>query len=256
MVNVIARVLLVLSITALAGGAALLFSDAQPREYQSSMRFGYGRQFSAEFQLLGPSFTEPAIDENVRIRTEAAVLDSSDIAALTAKAAPDLGLSAGQIDAATVASPLRDTLTVSLRAAASTPQRAVRLASVYGRQYLKFLRERERKRAVVVERALRRHLRTISQGERRGPTGANLRSNISRMRVLQRVGTGNPFVIERPRTPGAAASPQTVRNVLFGLLFGLFVAIGLVALQAEGKRRATRSRARRAASTADAARMR
>jgi uncharacterized protein involved in exopolysaccharide biosynthesis len=56
--------------------------------------------------------------------------------------------------------------------------------------------------------------------------------------VLKRVGTGSPEVIESARASSVASEPQTLRNVLFGVIFGLLVGVGLVALRAQSRSRA------------------
>ena len=234
----IARVVLVLCVTAFAGGAAIAFSDAQPREYSSAMRFSFGRLLSPELQVLGSNFADPVPDAAIRLQTEAATVASFDVARATAAAAPDLGYSAGQVAAHIDVQPIRDTLVVAIAAHSSTPERAARLAGVYGEQFLRLRREGDRRRAAVVQQALKAELASLSRREELGLKGGALRDQLGTVAVLRRVGTGSPQVIERPRTSGAPSSPDTTRNVLFGILFGLALGVGMVALRAESRSRA------------------
>ncbi|HEX8075423.1 MAG TPA: hypothetical protein VF545_10630 [Thermoleophilaceae bacterium] len=234
----IARVVLVLCVAAFAGGAAIAFSDAQPREYTSAMRFSFGRLLSPELQVLGPNFSDPVPDAGIRLQTEAAVVASFDVARATAAAAPDLGYTAGEVARHVDVLPIRDTLVVAITAHSSTPERAARLAGVYGEQFLRLRRGRDRTRAGVVERALKAQLAALSHKETLGLKGAALRDQLGVVGVLRRVGTGSPEIIERPKLSAAPSSPDTTRNVLFGILFGLALGIGMVALRAESRSRA------------------
>lgn len=245
MTTIVARVLLVLVIAGMAGAAAIVFSAAQPREYQADMRFEYSRLVSPELQFLGPNFIEPQIDENVRIQTEAAEVNSFDVALATAKAAPSLG-NVGQISARVAAQPIRDTLVVVLTARASTPQRAARLASTYGRQYLALRRAREAKRGAAAQRVLETRLAELRPDQTRGVQGAGLRDQINTLEILRRIGSGSPQILQNARASFAATSPNTLRNVLFAVLFGIAVGVGLVALRAEGRGRGGVTGARRA----------
>lgn len=242
--STLARGLLVVFVALLVGGAAYAFSVSQPQEYQATTEFAYGQLLTPELQVLGSGFGEPDIDEDVRIATEAARVNSFDVAEATARAAPELGYSANQIAARVDASPDRGTLVVVLTATANSPEAAERLASAYSNQYLKLVRSGDRRRAMDVEDALRQRLRDLPIGDREGVIGAQLRDQISAVDLLTSVGGGSPAIIEGARASSAPANPQTTRNVLFGLLFGVAVGVGLVALRTETKGRATVTAAR------------
>jgi uncharacterized protein involved in exopolysaccharide biosynthesis len=231
------RVLLVLVLGAVAGAAALAYSDSQPKTYTASMRFGFVRTVSPDLQVLGGSFSQPQGDENIRTQTEAIGMNSFDVATATANAFPSLGYNAAQVHSHVFASPVRDTLTVTLGARAESPARAARLAAAYGQEYLRLQQQGIRSRSAVTERALKVELATLPRVQRVGLQGATLRNQINTLSVLNRVGTGEPQVLERAHASSVAASPNTTRNVGFGVLFGLVVGIGMVALRSEGRSR-------------------
>jgi capsular polysaccharide biosynthesis protein len=234
----LARVLLVVVVTLLVGAAALAFSEAQDPQYKATARFAYGSLLSPEVRILGGAFGEPDVDEEIRIATEAARVNSFDVARATANATPELGYTAGQIAARVQAAPTRGTLVVSLTATGSSAENADRLARAYADAYLQLLRDRERSRSGAVKRALRTRLNSLTQADQAGPLGAGIRNQLSQVDVLGRVGSGSPQLIESARASSAPAQPQTRRNVLFGLLFGLAVGVGLVALRSESRTRA------------------
>jgi uncharacterized protein involved in exopolysaccharide biosynthesis len=231
------RILLVLVLAAVAGGAALAYSSTQPKNYAAGMRFGYGRTVSPEFQMLGAGFLEPQIDENIRVNTEATEVGSYDVAIATAKAHPEFHYTPGDVQSHVTATPVRDTLTVWLAATADTPEKAARLAAAYGQAYLTLRRQRERARATAAITALQTQLATLPRDQKAGVQGGGLRGQISALNVVRSVGTGEPQVLEAAHASSVAVSPNTLQNVGFGVLFGLAVGIGMVALRSEGRSR-------------------
>lgn len=229
--SLIPRVLLIVLVALAVGAAALAFSSGQPRTYQAVSLIEYGRVLPAAYQVLAPFNGQPDIDEEVEIQTKAAEVGAFEVAAATAKAAPDLGFNAGQIDARVNATGRRSTSLVVVTSEGTDRQLAERLGRAYVTQYFRLLREHERAFALRVQRALETRLNGLSTNDDRGPIGATLRSQIGAVRLVAAVGTGTPRLIEAARAGGAASKPQTRRNVLFGLLFGLAVGIGLVALR-------------------------
>lgn len=241
MIGAIARALLVVVIAAAAGAAALAFSNAQPKQYGAISKLEFGRLAAPEYQLLGPGYSEPQVDENIRTSTEAADVGSYEVAQATAKAAPQFG-PAGKIAGNISVSPVRDTLTVTVGARESTPQRAAQLANVYANQYIKLRRRRETAQARTIEKALKAQFNTLSHHDKVTGRGGGLLAQISVVDTLRRVGSGEPQLFETARPTAAPATPDTSKNVIFGIVFGLVIGIGLVALRAETSRRSTASR--------------
>jgi uncharacterized protein involved in exopolysaccharide biosynthesis len=233
----LARAALVVFVAALAGVAAYLFSERQPKEFVAQSQLAFARQFSPELQALGGGFAEPSIDEEVRIATDAEAVRSFDVADATARLSPELGMSPGEIAGRVTAEPVRGTLIVRVTATGTTPQEAARVGQAYTEAFRALRRDREREDAGRVERALDARLDALPRSSRRGPIGVTIRNQLSAIGVLRRVGSGAPQVIQQPRASSVAAKPQTRRNVLFGLLFGAVVGIGLVALRTESRSR-------------------
>jgi uncharacterized protein involved in exopolysaccharide biosynthesis len=248
--SVVGRVLLVLTVALLAGAAAVAFSSAQEREYEATVHFAFGRFLSPEYQILGPDFGEPSVDEEVRIQTEASGIGSFNVARATAKVAPRLGYNADQIAQRVSVKPTRGTLIIVLTARASTPQQAAQLARTYARQYLARRRKRERARAGKVARTLQSRFAALPRLARRGVQGQALRDQLTTLAVYRRLGSGTPEIIQGARASFSPARPQTTRNVLFALLFGIAVGVGVVALRSESRARAAIAAARRASGLA------
>jgi capsular polysaccharide biosynthesis protein len=227
----------------IVGGAAYAFSESQTREYKATTQLGYGRDLSPELQVVG--LPEPQGDEAVRIATEAQRVASFDIADATAKANPGLGYDGAAIHSRVTATPTRGTLVIVITATGDTAQRAAQLGNAYSQTYLRVVRGREREQFTTVERALRSRLTNLSPADRAGALGASVRSQLTLAALFQRVGTGLPVVIGTARASAAPAEPQTTRNVLFGILFGAVVGIGLMALRSDGRTRNVFAGARR-----------
>jgi uncharacterized protein involved in exopolysaccharide biosynthesis len=252
MIALLGRIMLVVAVAAMAGAAAAGFSARQPEEYQGTMRFQFGQLLSPELQLLGPDFGEADVEEDIRIATEAAGIDSFDVAERTARDNPELGYTAGQIAGRVSASPDRGTLIVVVRGRASSPRLAARLTDAYARAYLDLRREREKAQAAAAQEVLRERLAAVPRAELGTLRASTLNNKIADLEVLRRVGSGTPKIIDGARAAAKPSQPRTQRNVLFAVLFGLIIGIGMVALRAEGGSRARVAAARRAAARARA----
>jgi capsular polysaccharide biosynthesis protein len=239
--SIAAHVLLVAVVTLLVGTAAYLFSVGQPRLYQASAQLAFGRLVSPELAILGRDFAEPQVDEAVRVQTEAKRVDSFDVARATARAAPNLRLTAEQIAAIVTAQPERGTLVVTVLARETTPERAERLVRVYVAQYLALRRRSEQRRAAAVQRALQRRFDSLPEATRQSPTGVVVREQIGLITIFRNLGGGGSTVIQAAHASSLPVQPETQRNVFFGLLFGLAVGIGIVALRSDARTRAVRA---------------
>ena len=250
MSDTIRNVLLVLGIALSVGVAAWLFSSSQEEQYESSMQLLYGRLVSPELQLLGAQFAEPDVDEEVRLATEARALDSIDVAEATAKANPRLRMTGAEIASRVNPSPVRGSLVVRLVARAPNAFAATVLVRAYAQEFLRLRRQNERRGALRVEEALRKRFAALSAAEKASLPGVGLRNQIAALALLRRVGTGSPQIIEEPRVASSPVTPNTQRDVVFGVLLGLAVGVGLVALRSGGRGRDAVAAARRAGAIA------
>ena len=230
------RVLLVAVIAALVGLAALVFSRQQQPEYSASSDLLVGSAVRPELAILGPPFTGDGTDNAIRMNTAATVAGSHAVAAATAKAKPDLGYDADGVAARVHVAALPQSQVLRITATGPSAGKAAALLSAYRRQYLASERQRQRRNARRVLADVQRRFADLPAGDQTGPLGASVRNQIAALRELERVGSV-PEVIDPLNASAAPSTPKTGRNVLFGVLFGLAVGIGLVALRSElGKR--------------------
>jgi uncharacterized protein involved in exopolysaccharide biosynthesis len=229
--GLVIRGLLVLIIAALVGGAAYQFSDAQEKTYEANASLLFSSQLRPELQVLGASFASSGSETEIRLATAAQLVASYDIARIVARRHPDLGYDADEISSRVKAGALTKTQIVRLTATGATPDRALKLADAYIREYVDTLRSRQRRNAGRVGAAVERRYDGLTARERRESTGSALRSQLGALEVLERVGSGQPEISQQPRVAGEPTQPRTQRNVLFGAIFGLALGIGLVALR-------------------------
>jgi capsular polysaccharide biosynthesis protein len=237
LLGLLIRALLVAVIAAGVGVAALLFSRAQPTRYQADAQLSFSVATRPELQVLGSAFVRPTIDPAVFTATNAELVASQRVAREVAEAKPELGLDADGVAARISVTPVSGTEMVQIRAVGDTPGAAHDLAQAYLAEFRRWFRGRERDRARLVRRTLADRYDGLSRSQRRSEIGASIRNQISALSVLEEVGSGSPEVIEGAHGSGSPQQPQTRRNVLFGILFGLAVGVGLVALRGELTRR-------------------
>ena len=230
------RVLLVAVVATAAALSALLLSKQQEPVYEATTELLIGASVRPELQILGPPFTGDGTENEIRMSTEAELANSHLIAQRTARSARELGMNADEVDAGVTAAAVGETQVLKISATGTSRERAERLLSAYRAMYLSTRRARQRKRAAAVADALERRLARLSPDDAAGPMGASLRNQLNALEALEEVG-GGPEVVDVVRASSEPTSPKTGRNVLFGLLFGLALGVGLVALRSELLRR-------------------
>lgn len=235
--RVAGSLVLVLVVAGLVTVAAYVLSTRQTKQYAATTVLLFSTT-SPELQALGVGFTPDPTDVDVRVANEAKVLGSFELAAATRAAVPALGLSANRIHDDVTASPERGTEVVDLTATADTPRKALTLVDAYYRAYRRSRQVSSKSRTDRALRALKQRLAALPQTQARGQLGAQLRAQEGALTILRTRGTNTPEVIERARLPTSITAPRTRRNVLFGVLLGLLLGIGLVALRAELRRQA------------------
>jgi capsular polysaccharide biosynthesis protein len=231
--GLIVRVLLVAIIAAAVGVGALFFSRSQATRYQAETRLSFSSALRPELQVLGAPFVRPNIDQDVFTATNAQWVRSRHVARVLASNQPGLGLTEDQIASRISVSPVSGTEIVALRASGGSRRDAELLARSYTATFVKWFNDRQRDRAKTVEKVLRTRYRALSGEQRRSGTGGTIRSQISTLDILVEVGSGSPEVLETAHAFASPQQPQTRRNVVFGIVFGLAVGVGLVSLRSQ-----------------------
>jgi capsular polysaccharide biosynthesis protein len=238
-IGLIVRVLLVGVIAAAVGVGALFFSNAQPTKYQAETKLSFSASQRPELQILGAPFVRPNVDSDIFNATNAQWLSSRHVARALAAEQPGLGLTEDQIAGRISVSPIAGTEIVALRATGNSRRDAELLARLYTSSFMSWFEDRQKTRAEAVQQELRTRYDDLSGSERRSGTGSTIRSQISALDVLAEVGSGSPELVETAHAFASPQQPQTRRNVIFGIVFGLAVGIGLVSLRSQLRPRRT-----------------
>ena len=244
------NIALVLAITAFVGTIAYVLSARQDDEFESVGKLVFPKGAPPALQVLGPQFGQPDTDEEIALATAALDLNSFDVAARTAKNTPILKMNAGQIADRVNAQPVRETLVVEVTARAGNGFVASVLAGSYIDAYFQLRKDRDAQRAREVRSIVVRRLASLPREQRQGGRGDALREQIAQLTLLERVGTAGPVVLEAPRPSATPVLPKPKRDAVFGMLFGLAIGTGLVALRTNIRGRGDLAAARKSGAVA------
>jgi capsular exopolysaccharide synthesis family protein len=205
--------------TIVVAAAALVFSLEQERKYTASAALIF-RDSGPGAQPLVSAEPEREAATNVRLLQGALV---------ERRVARELG---GSIGGTVSVVAEGDSNVIAVKATATDPERAARIANTYAREYTQFRREGARRELREEQREVRRELAALDNI----PPGTADELTLQRERfALQRrlvelagatprADAIRPVGLARP--PSSASSPNTVRNTLLGALVGLI--FGLV----------------------------
>lgn len=201
-------------------GAALLFSLEQERKYTASASLIF-RDSGRGAQPLVSQEPEREAATNVRL------LQGDLIKRRVARA---LG---GSIGGTVSVAAEGDSNVVTVKATATDPHRAARIANAYAREYTEFRRETARRELREEQRETRRELAAL--GNIPAGTADELtlqRERFALQRRLAQLAGATPRADAiRPvgfaRPPSSASSPNPVRNTVLGALVGLIVGLVL-----------------------------
>lgn len=235
-------------------GAALAYSLQRPEQFEATsqvlLRSTGFEQAIASGGLAG---TGTASTDPPDLATDAQVATLSPIAADTARIV-GRGLTPGAVAAAVAVTTSGEANVLAFTATDTDPERAARVADVYGARYIAFRQEQARRRIAAARRALsregdrlQRRLRGAEAArERAGRAPPNrggqappslrsvralrarlavLREREPELRTLSELQTGDATLVQRAEVPGAPSSPNVDRNVAGGVAVGLLLGI-------------------------------
>jgi succinoglycan biosynthesis transport protein ExoP len=199
--------------------AALVFSLEQEKKYTASA--------SLIFRDSGPG-AQPLVSEDPEreAATNVRLLQGDAVERRVERA---LG---GSIGGSVSVAAEGDSNLVTVKATATDPERAARIANTYAREYTQFRRESARRELREEQREARRELAALDNVQ--PVTGDELaveRERFALQRRLAQLAGATPRTdAVRPvglaQPPSSASSPDPVRNTVFGALVGLI--LGLV----------------------------
>jgi succinoglycan biosynthesis transport protein ExoP len=120
--------------------------------------------------------------------------------------------------------------TATVSATTTSPERSALIANAYGIAYINFRREAVRAQLQNAIEIAEEELANMSPGERDGPAGAGLEEQLHKLRLNQAIQTGGAELVQKAEPPTSPSSPNTKRNVIFGVILGALLGFALAAL--------------------------
>src|SRR4051812_16391192 len=222
------RIGVVLICALLVPAAALAFSLSQEKQYSASASLLF-RDPQLDQKFSGSTVFAPSSDPNREAATNAKLASLEVVAARTSKA---LGgkVPAGEISGKIAVAPAGQSDVVTITATDHDPVFAAKLANTFAEQFIAFRRDADRSKISAARQLVTDQLKRLSSAEAAGPQGTALRQRGEQLQILAALQTGNAELVQPANTPGSPSSPQTKRNVIFALLFGLIMGCGLAVL--------------------------
>jgi capsular exopolysaccharide synthesis family protein len=120
---------------------------------------------------------------------------------------------------------------VAIEATTPDPAISAKIANAYGDAYIAFRRETDRSQLQEAIDLAERNLEALQPSERTSEQGQRLQENLDNLRQAQALQTGNAILVQRAAAPEEASSPNVKRNLIFGILLGAIVGLGLGGLR-------------------------
>ena len=210
----------------LVGGAAFVFSASQQEQYTATASLLL-QDAGLDQALLTTAVTPPAVDPTREAETNIEVVSSPAVAALTAAA---LHLPSSVVTDEVTPAAVGQTNVVGVSATDPSPQRAARLANTYARQAVAFSRTTDRSQVLETQAAIQGQLNVMTPAQRQTSYGQLLASREQELQTLAIANTGGAQVISYASPPNSPSRPKTKRNVVLGMLLGLVLGLGAIAL--------------------------
>lgn len=222
---------LVLACTLLAGGTAFGLSKVQNEAFtaESTLLF---RDPGFDQRLFGASVFQ-SLDPDRAAATNVGLASLDAVAERTATEEEFDGLSGSDISSRVEVSAEGQADLVSVSATDPEPAQAAALANAFAENYIAFRRDADRAK---ISEALSLLEEELESAETRAET-ASLQDQISQLRTLEALQTGNAELVQEAAVPTSPSAPQTTRNTVLGLLFGFLIGALLAVLMERFDRR-------------------
>jgi capsular exopolysaccharide synthesis family protein len=201
---------------------ALLFSLAQEDEYTATATLLF-RQAPE-----GISESQDVIDPTREAATNGQLVGLPIVAD---KAAESLdGVAGAEVLESVEVEPSSEADTAMISAVTGSPELSAEMANAYGEAYIEFRRRADRSQVQDAIDVAETSLEGLSPEERAGKEGAALREQLDRLKLSQALQTGGAELVQPATPPSDRSSPKPLRNVVFGIVLGALLGLGLAAL--------------------------
>jgi tyrosine-protein kinase len=162
--------------------------------------------------------------------TNDALIALPTVAGRAAKLAGD-GISAADVRGAISIGSGADSDVVEISATTPDPQTSAKIANAYGDAYIAFRKETDQKQLQQAIDLAESQIEALQPSERTSAQGERLQQNLDDLRQLQALQTGKASLVQRAAAPTDPSSPNIKRNLIFGIVLGAIVGLGLGALR-------------------------
>ncbi len=219
----------------LVTASAFVFSSLQEKQYSATASLLFRDPGFDERVFGAPSFVgtaDPAREAATNVH-----LVSLDVVADQTADALDRPLTGTDVSNAVEVEAEGQSDVVSVTATDTDPRFAATLANTFVEQYILFRRQADRAKVAESRELVEQDLARLSLTERTGQEGETLQDQISALKTLEALQTGNAELVQRADVPRSSSSPKVLRNTVFGAVVGLFLGLGLALLRQRLDRR-------------------
>jgi capsular exopolysaccharide synthesis family protein len=228
------RIWLIIATTVLAAGSAYAFSSAQQDEYSAKASLLF-RDPGFDQRLFGSSGSQPFQDPAREAATNVRLVSLEAVADRTAQ---DLGrLDGSAVSGMIEVEPEGQSDVVATTATDEDPQFAATVANAFASNYIVFRRQADRAKVADALRLVEGQYERLLPEEQVGQEGQALQKQISDLKTLEALQTGNAELVQRADVPTSPSSPQPKRDALIGGILGLVLGLGLALLRERLDRR-------------------
>ena len=203
-------------------GAALATSLLRDKTYsvEASLLF---RDAQFDEQLLGTS----TLDVNDDERTAATNLRLVSLRVVAERTATDLDppSTVGAVEDAVDVSADGPSDVINVEATADSPETAAQIANVFADNYIEFRREADRARIVDARRLVESDLAELGASERDSAAARSLQEQVSKLKAIEALQTGNAELVQPAEAEAADASPKVLRNAVLAAALGGILAV-------------------------------
>jgi tyrosine-protein kinase len=216
--------------------AAYAFSSAQQTEYtaEASLLF---RDPQVDQTIFGETSIGTSGDPQRAAATNLKLARLEVVAQRTAEALPKDQLTTSAVQSAINVAPDGTSDLVSIKATDPDPQRAARIANAFAAQFIRYRRDADRAKVKEAKLLVQQRLNALPADQADSTAARELQRRSQELDIVESLQTGNAELAQSATVPTVPSAPRTKRNVVLGLLLGLLLGAGLVALREQLDRR-------------------
>ena len=228
------RILLIVVCVVVVAGSALGFSLSQEKQYSAEASLLF-RDPGFDQRLFGASSFEGTLDPARDAETNVRLVSLDVVAADTADEV-DGELTRTEVQEKVAIEEQGQSDVVSVIATDPDPDFAAELANSFAQNYIDFRREADQAKVSEARELVEVELEKLDP-EEDAEESQSLQDQLSDLKTLEALQTGNAELVQPATPPEEASSPLTARNTVVGAVLGLLLGIALALLRERLDRR-------------------